>query len=127
MPKQRRSDDWGFPRWRSYGDKGRAAAKVRLCDREGCNEVGDRPEDVELELAVGGVADAYRPGAGVAGQGVDDRLGAEVVAVAVVGREIAILAPLVVLVLVLGFYPKPVLDTVTPTVQQTLSAVQGGK
>jgi hypothetical protein len=43
MPKQRRSDDWGFPRWRSYGDKGRAAAKVRLCDREGCNEVGDRP------------------------------------------------------------------------------------
>ncbi|MEV7039445.1 NADH-quinone oxidoreductase subunit M [Amycolatopsis sp. NPDC051061] len=43
------------------------------------------------------------------------------------GREIAILAPLVVLVLFLGFYPKPVLDTVTPTVQQTLSAVQGGK
>ncbi|GHG15220.1 MULTISPECIES: NADH-quinone oxidoreductase subunit M [Amycolatopsis] len=43
------------------------------------------------------------------------------------GREIAILAPLVVLILVLGFYPKPVLDTVTPTVQQTLSAVQGGK
>jgi len=32
-----------------------------------------------------------------------------------------------VLILVLGFYPKPVLDTVTPTVQQTLSAVQGGK
>ncbi|KDN19688.1 NADH-quinone oxidoreductase subunit M [Amycolatopsis rifamycinica] len=43
------------------------------------------------------------------------------------GKEIAILAPLVVLILVLGFYPKPVLDTVTPTVQQTLSAVQGGK
>ncbi|WP_372671356.1 NADH-quinone oxidoreductase subunit M [Amycolatopsis kentuckyensis] len=43
------------------------------------------------------------------------------------GKEIAILAPLVVLVLVLGFYPKPVLDTVSPTVQQTLSAVQGGK
>ncbi|MDQ7810447.1 NADH-quinone oxidoreductase subunit M [Amycolatopsis sp. A133] len=43
------------------------------------------------------------------------------------GREIAILAPLVVLIIVLGFYPKPVLDTVTPTVQQTLSAVQGGK
>ena len=43
MPKQKRSDDWGFPRWRSYGDKGRHAAKVRLCDREGCNEVGDRP------------------------------------------------------------------------------------
>jgi hypothetical protein len=43
MPKQKRSDDWGFPRWRSYGDKGRAAAKVRLCDREGCTNVGDRP------------------------------------------------------------------------------------
>ena len=28
MPKQKRSDDWGFPRWRSYGDKGRSAAKV---------------------------------------------------------------------------------------------------
>jgi len=43
MPKQRRSDDWGFPRWRSYGDKGRHAARVRLCDREGCSEIGDRP------------------------------------------------------------------------------------
>jgi hypothetical protein len=43
MAKQKRSDDWGFPRWRSYGDKGRSAAKVRLCDREGCNEIGDRP------------------------------------------------------------------------------------
>ncbi|QIL02666.1 J domain-containing protein [Sphingomonas sinipercae] len=43
MAKQRRSDDWGFPRWRSYGDKGRGAAKVRLCDREGCSEAGDRP------------------------------------------------------------------------------------
>ena len=43
MTRQKRSDDWGFPRWRSYGDKGRSAARVRLCDREGCNEVGDRP------------------------------------------------------------------------------------
>ena len=43
MPKQKRSDDWGFPRWRSYGDKGRSAAKLRLCDREGCSEIGDRP------------------------------------------------------------------------------------
>ena len=43
MPKQSRSNDWGFPRWRSYGAKGRAAARVRLCDREGCNNVGDRP------------------------------------------------------------------------------------
>ncbi len=43
------------------------------------------------------------------------------------GREIAILAPMVVLIIALGFYPKPVLDTITPSVQQTMSAVQGGK
>jgi hypothetical protein len=43
MARQKRSDDWGFPRWRSYGDKGRSAAKLRLCDRVGCNEIGDRP------------------------------------------------------------------------------------
>lgn len=42
MAKQTRSDDWGFPRWRSYA-KGREAARIRLCDREGCQEVGDRP------------------------------------------------------------------------------------
>ena len=41
MAKPTRSDDWGFPRWRPYGSKGNAAAKVRLCDREGCNDVGD--------------------------------------------------------------------------------------
>jgi hypothetical protein len=43
MVKQKRSDDWGFPRWRPYGAKGSEAARVRLCDREGCNEPGDRP------------------------------------------------------------------------------------
>src|SRR4029078_486262 len=43
MAKQKRSDDGGFPRWRSYGDKGRSAAKGRLCDREGCTNAGDRP------------------------------------------------------------------------------------
>ena len=43
MAKPTRSDDWGFPRWRPYGAKGRAAARVRLCDREGCSNVGDRP------------------------------------------------------------------------------------
>ena len=43
MAKQKRSDDWGFPRWRPYGAKGREAARVRLCDREGCNAAGDRP------------------------------------------------------------------------------------
>jgi len=34
--------DWGFPRWRSYGSE-RAAQQVRLCDRHGCTEPGDRP------------------------------------------------------------------------------------
>lgn len=40
--RQTRSLDWGFPRWREYGSS-RAAAEVRLCDRHGCDEVGDRP------------------------------------------------------------------------------------
>lgn len=43
MARQKRSDDWGFPRWREYGAAGRGASKVRLCDREGCSEPGDRP------------------------------------------------------------------------------------
>ena len=44
---------------------------------DGGEQVGDRAEDVELDLPVGRVADAHRPGAGVAGQRVDDRLRAE--------------------------------------------------
>lgn len=43
MARSTRSNDWGFPRWRSYADKGRDAARIRLCDREGCTEPGDRP------------------------------------------------------------------------------------
>lgn len=43
MAKQKRSDDWGFPRWRPYGAKGREAVRVRLCDRVGCDAPGDRP------------------------------------------------------------------------------------
>ena len=38
-------------------------------------------------------------------------------------REIAVLAPLVVLVLGLGFYPKPVLDVINPSVGATMSEV----
>jgi len=38
----RRSLDWGFPRWRSYGES-RDAVEVRICDRHGCNEPGDCP------------------------------------------------------------------------------------
>jgi hypothetical protein len=43
MARQKRSDDWGFPRWRPYGAKSREAARVRLCDRVGCERPGDRP------------------------------------------------------------------------------------
>jgi hypothetical protein len=43
MRRSKRSDDWGFPRWRDYGSGGSSAARVRLCDWEGCGEVGDRP------------------------------------------------------------------------------------
>ena len=42
MARHRRSDDWGFPRWRGYGGA-RHAEPVRKCDRHGCNEPGDRP------------------------------------------------------------------------------------
>ena len=43
MTKHGRSNDWGFPRWRPYGMAGTAAEPVRLCDRYGCPEKGDRP------------------------------------------------------------------------------------
>jgi len=42
MARAGRTNDWGFPRWRGYGGA-REAAKVRLCDRHGCNEPGDCP------------------------------------------------------------------------------------
>ena len=38
-------------------------------------------------------------------------------------REIAVLTPLVVLVLFLGFYPKPVLDVINPTVNTTMNSI----
>ena len=39
MPKPRRSDDWGFPRWRPYGSSRETVAQ-RICDRHGCDEPG---------------------------------------------------------------------------------------
>lgn len=42
MARQTRSNDWGFPRWRSYGTQ-RQATETRPCDRHGCDEPGDRP------------------------------------------------------------------------------------
>ncbi|APE28027.1 J domain-containing protein [Aurantiacibacter gangjinensis] len=38
----RRSNDWGFPRWRGYED-GREAVEVRICDRYGCDQPGNCP------------------------------------------------------------------------------------
>jgi NADH-quinone oxidoreductase subunit M len=38
-------------------------------------------------------------------------------------REAAVVTPLVVLILLLGFYPKPVLDVINPAVQATMSDV----
>jgi hypothetical protein len=42
VSKAGRSNDWGFPRWRGYGGT-RQAQQVRLCDRHGCTDPGDRP------------------------------------------------------------------------------------
>ncbi|NHD16534.1 MULTISPECIES: complex I subunit 4 family protein [Actinopolyspora] len=39
------------------------------------------------------------------------------------GREIGLLTPLVVLVVLLGVYPAPVLDVITPSVEATMSEV----
>jgi NADH-quinone oxidoreductase subunit M len=38
-------------------------------------------------------------------------------------REKAVVAPLIVLLLVLGFYPKPVTDVINPAVQATMQDV----
>ena len=51
------------------------------------------------------------------------------------GREIAVLTPLIVLIVALGVYPKPVLDVINPSVAATMGEVgvtdpvpsQGGK
>jgi hypothetical protein len=42
MARSSRSNDWGFPRWRSYGAS-REAQQVRLCDRHGCDQPGNCP------------------------------------------------------------------------------------
>jgi NADH-quinone oxidoreductase subunit M len=39
------------------------------------------------------------------------------------GREIAVLTPLIVLILVLGFFPGPVLDVINPSVAATMNEV----
>lgn len=52
MSRGRRSNDWGFPRWRSYEGATGAPKALRRCDRDGCDQPGtcpapkapDRPE-----------------------------------------------------------------------------------
>lgn len=39
----RRSNDWGFPRWRPYDSAGRTPEAQRLCDREDCTLPGTCP------------------------------------------------------------------------------------
>lgn len=38
----RRTNDWGFPRWRGYTASSEAVT-VKLCDRHGCDAKGDCP------------------------------------------------------------------------------------
>jgi NADH-quinone oxidoreductase subunit M len=40
-----------------------------------------------------------------------------------VPREIVIVAPLIALLLFLGFYPKPALDLIDPAVEHTLTTI----
>jgi NADH-quinone oxidoreductase subunit M len=39
------------------------------------------------------------------------------------GREVLAIAPLIVVIIALGFYPKPVLDVVNPAVDRVMEAV----
>jgi len=39
------------------------------------------------------------------------------------GREIAVLTPLIVLIIVLGFFPGPLLDVIEPSVAATMTEV----
>jgi len=70
--------------------------------------------------------DALVGAGGGPGTAIAPELGARKTIRDLTGKEITILVPLVVLIIGLGFYPKPVLDTVGPSVEATLSAVQGG-
>jgi NADH-quinone oxidoreductase subunit M len=67
--------------------------------------------------------------AGGPGAAADPAVGARKAIRDLGGRERWVLAPMVVLILVLGFYPKPLLDIVNPSVGATLQAVsvQEGK
>lgn len=57
------------------------------------------------------------------GTAIAPEVGAKRVITDLNGREIAVLAPLVVLVIGIGLYPKPVLDVITPSVDATMTSV----
>ncbi|GAB3446187.1 NADH-quinone oxidoreductase subunit M [Actinophytocola sediminis] len=61
--------------------------------------------------------------AGGPGTAIAPEVGARKAIVDLTGREKLVLAPLLALVIGLGFYPAPVLDVVTPTVDATLQSV----
>ncbi|HYQ62285.1 NADH-quinone oxidoreductase subunit M [Actinophytocola sp.] len=61
--------------------------------------------------------------AGGPGTAVAPEVGARRTILDLSGREKLVLAPLLVLVIGIGIYPKPVLDVITPTVDATLSSV----
>ena len=43
MTRHTRSNDWGFPALALLWRQGTLGGQIRLCDREGCSEMGDRP------------------------------------------------------------------------------------
>lgn len=57
------------------------------------------------------------------GTAVAPEVGAKKAILDLNGREKLVLAPLLVLVVGIGFYPKPVLDVITPSVEATMSSV----
>ncbi|HEX2132712.1 MAG TPA: NADH-quinone oxidoreductase subunit M [Actinophytocola sp.] len=67
--------------------------------------------------------DALLNVAGGPGTAVAPEVGARKAVVDLTGREKLVLAPLLVLVIGLGFYPAPVLDVVGPSVEATLQSV----
>jgi NADH-quinone oxidoreductase subunit M len=70
--------------------------------------------------ALVGIGDTVAGGPGAA---IAPEVGARKAVLDLSGREKLVLAPLLVLVIGIGFYPKPVLDVITPTVDATLSSV----
>jgi hypothetical protein len=43
VARARRSNDWGFPRWRAYDGSRGAPEMLRRCDRDGCDRPGTCP------------------------------------------------------------------------------------